>query len=289
MEELGKVLIPIRIKLRELAYMVIPKLSKVLEWITNNLDLLKIVLGVVIGAWVVYRSVLLGVMAINFIQNIIGWIKYLNMMWPLILSVTGATNMWGVAQAVLNMIMLANPIGLIVIGIMALIAAGVAIYKYWGKIGQFFSWLWGGIKDSFKAAIDWIVGKFTAVTDWIGEKWKSVKEFFGFGDEPKATGEGTTGTNNVADTGVPGFASGTNYVPKNMFAMVHKGEAIVPAKYNSGAGQGTVNNINTSVSLAVPAGTAENQAAYLKKVAKQTVEETWQSILRQTAVVNAGE
>ncbi|HLX30776.1 MAG TPA: hypothetical protein VKV24_20050, partial [Casimicrobiaceae bacterium] len=34
---------------------------------------------------------------------------------------------------------------------------------------------------------------------------------------------------------LPGFATGTNYVPQNMLAFVHKGEAIVPASINKSA------------------------------------------------------
>ena len=36
--------------------------------------------------------------------------------------------------------------------------------------------------------------------------------------------------------GIPGFAVGTNYVPNDMLALVHQGEAIVPAAYNPANG-----------------------------------------------------
>jgi hypothetical protein len=35
---------------------------------------------------------------------------------------------------------------------------------------------------------------------------------------------------------VPAFAVGTNYIPQDMLARVHKGEAIVPAAFNPAAG-----------------------------------------------------
>jgi len=42
--------------------------------------------------------------------------------------------------------------------------------------------------------------------------------------------------------GIPGFAVGTNYVPRDMLAQIHEGEAIVPKAYNPAAGGGTQSN-----------------------------------------------
>ena len=41
--------------------------------------------------------------------------------------------------------------------------------------------------------------------------------------------------------GLPSFAVGTNYVPRDMLAQIHEGEAIVPKAYNPAAGGGSSN------------------------------------------------
>lgn len=42
---------------------------------------------------------------------------------------------------------------------------------------------------------------------------------------------------------LPSFAVGTDYVPRDMVAQIHKGERIVPAKYNNGSGSNVVVNL----------------------------------------------
>lgn len=75
-----------------------------------------------------------------------------------------------------NIAMAANPIGLIVVGIAAAIAAIGAIIYYWDDLratmsewgwltalGGMFSAMWNGIQAVFKGAIDWIIDKLNMI------------------------------------------------------------------------------------------------------------------------------
>ena len=59
----------------------------------------------------------------------------------------------------------------------------------------------------------------------------------------------------AAENKLPQFAVGTNYVPKDMVAQIHEGEAIVPKAYNPAAGGGA----NARLEGLVEALTAEVQ------------------------------
>lgn len=59
----------------------------------------------------------------------------------------------------------------------------------------------------------------------------------------------------AAQNGLPAFASGTNYVQRDMIAQIHEGEAIIPKAYNPAIG----NNGNTRLENLVEGLTAEVQ------------------------------
>jgi phage-related tail protein len=81
----------------------------------------------------------------------------------------------GLAAAL--MFLAANPIGITIVAIGALVAAGVYLYKNWDKVKQWLSDTWGGIKLIFKSAIDWIMDKLQPLIDafkWVVNTAKSV-------------------------------------------------------------------------------------------------------------------
>lgn len=58
-------------------------------------------------------------------------------------------------------------------------------------------------------------------------------------------------------TGLPAFDVGTNYVPRDMIAQIHEGEAIVPKAYNPAANGGEVDSRNNRLESLVEGLTAE--------------------------------
>ena len=60
------------------------------------------------------------------------------------------------ATKVLNAVMKANPIGLIILAITALVTAVMAMVKNWESVGAFFKNLWAGIKNTFNSAVEGI-------------------------------------------------------------------------------------------------------------------------------------
>ena len=89
-----------------------------------------------------------------------------------------------------------------------------------------------------------------------------------------ATNSGTTFANNYQKTALPAFDVGTNYVPSDMTAQIHKGERIIPAADNAALMQKLDQSNNTGLLDAVQKLTqineslAKNVASMERKIAK---------------------
>lgn len=116
--------------------------------------------------------------------------------------VTG-TKLWTMAQAALNLVMSANPITLIIAGIVALVAiilylwntnegfrnaviaiwnaikqafitAWEAIKTAWSACGEFFSGLWEGIKTGVQTVVQWIVDTWNSAVALLQAVWTAI-------------------------------------------------------------------------------------------------------------------
>ncbi|MGE4268248.1 MAG: phage tail tape measure protein [Deferribacterales bacterium] len=116
--------------------------------------------------------------------------------------VSGATKAWAAAQWLLNAAMSANPIGAIIVGVGALIAIGVVLYKKWTPFRLMVNRIWNGMKqfggivgmlfpiaglgtflykkwEPFRKLIDGVGGGIKKVGGFVGK-------LFGFGKGDKA-------------------------------------------------------------------------------------------------------
>lgn len=149
-----------------------------------------------------------------------GFLAYIVLSKAAVAAMTIATTAWSAATAIFNgvmaaarmavllfnLVLYANPIALVIAGVVALGAALVAMIVYWDDVktwlGSFFEWVGGkfawlpelisgsftaaknsaigiftGLKDWFMGFFDWIAGKFA----WISEMGSKIKGFFGGG------------------------------------------------------------------------------------------------------------
>ena len=81
------------------------------------------------------------------------------------------------AQWALNAAMTANPIGLVIAGIAALIAIGYVLYQNWGTISAFASTMWEGGKQAIANFGETIMNKISSICDTVTQKWQSLKDF----------------------------------------------------------------------------------------------------------------
>jgi hypothetical protein len=76
----------------------------------------------------------------------------------------GVTKTITAVQWAMNAAMNANPIGLMIVAIGALIGVGILLYKNWDTIKTKAAALWQGIKGAFGSAVSWFQGIWSGVT-----------------------------------------------------------------------------------------------------------------------------
>jgi TP901 family phage tail tape measure protein len=150
-----------------------------LKMAENNMQALSIIIGTQLAP---ILSSLIGYVA-PIIQSFTTWINKNPMLTKtiaflglglltlsaIIKGVTFATTAWSMAQMVLNFIMTANPIGIIIVAIAAMVALVVSAIAYWED--------WGAAIMLISGPIGWIINLIMS----LRKHWDSIKEAFSTG------------------------------------------------------------------------------------------------------------
>ena len=144
-----------------LADKVIPAFAKFIEFVKNNQGLLK-TLAVAVGVLGTAYVALNTAMAISAGGGLITFIK----------TAVTSTKAWTAAQFALNAVMKANPIGIVITAVTALIAIIVLLYKNNETVRKVIDAAWAGIKKAISAVVDWFTG-----TAWpaLKKAWDAIK------------------------------------------------------------------------------------------------------------------
>jgi phage-related protein len=100
----------------------------------------------------------------KFFQDNVSWLVPLI---GVILGVVAAVKVWTAVQTILNVVLSANPLGLVVIAIAALVAAVIIAYQKVGWFRDFVDAAWDAVVRSFQVLKDAAVDVF----NWIKNNW----------------------------------------------------------------------------------------------------------------------
>lgn len=138
---------------------VLPRLLMFAAYLQKNAAALKIIAGivaaVVAGYWLFVAAQAAAAAA--------------TVAWTVIQRAAAiASNAWAVAQYFLNSALLANPIALVIIAVVALVAILVLAYKNSDKFREVVTKAWDAVKSGIKATVDW----------FVGTAWPAIKTVF---------------------------------------------------------------------------------------------------------------
>lgn len=89
-----------------------------------------------------------------------------------------ATSGMTAAQWLLNAAMSANPIGIIVMAVAALVAAIIYLWNNCDAFREFFIGLWDGIKNVVQIVVDWFVQAWTDIGTFFTNLWNGIVNVF---------------------------------------------------------------------------------------------------------------
>ena len=155
MAEIGAFMEPVITEVKSFGAELLTKVVPALQAILNNLPAIGVAVAGVTAAMVAFKVAALAATAASK-------------------GMTLAQYAMAAAQKALNIVMSANPIGLIILAITALVAAFMVLWKNCESFRNFWIKLWENIKRIVSTAIDAVVGFFKSIPDRV----RSMLDFF---------------------------------------------------------------------------------------------------------------
>ena len=136
----------------------IPAIANGIQWVIDNGDaIMAVIVG--IGA---------GFLAWNVVQIISGAIT-------VFMSLKNTLALVKAGQLALNLAMTANPIGLIIAAVAALVAAFIYLWNNCEGFRNFFIAMWEGIKVAFAAVVAWFSSAAASISQFFSDAWQAIK------------------------------------------------------------------------------------------------------------------
>lgn len=229
--------------------------------------------------WGPIKETLIGVgTAVGVVAVGMGTLKVITTVTTMIQGFKTAMGLATAGQWAMNAAMLASPLTWVVVGIAAVVAAGVLLYRNWDTVKAKAGELWATTKEKFagiKSAVSSFVQPAIGWFESIGQKWNSFKNSISSFKVPKwVSSVGSTIGKAAGDVGkfVSGsHATGLNRVPYDGYiAELHKDEMVIPARQSERirAAGGSIDNVDQmvqpspgTVATPTPAGSTPQPAA----------------------------
>ena len=190
--QIGQALMPVLTDLGKMfAERIVPIIKDVVKWTKDHEGVVKVLIGVLAGFVVVLKAINAATSAYRVIM--VGVRVAVLAYRGVLILMRGLTVAWTAAQWLLNVAMTANPIGLIIVAIAALIAIFVVLWMKCAWFRDFWKAVWNGIKavgvaiwnflkDHFKLIITIMLsvmtgGLFFLITHWR-QIWNGIKVVF---------------------------------------------------------------------------------------------------------------
>lgn len=192
--------------------------------------------------WTPIKETIIGIgTAVGTFALLMGALKVVQGVTTLINGFRAAMQLATIGQWAMNTAMLASPFTWVAIGIAAVVAAGVLLYRNWDTVKKKASELWAKLQDNPLLALaagpfGAIIGAVALLTKHFGSVKKVFNDFktaisnFKVPKWVDTIGGTISGAASKVKNMLPSFDVGTNKVESDMTANIHKGEMIIPAR-----------------------------------------------------------